>query len=298
MGIIEKLWCVMWNIGFVEKSIEQLATDGEEVVEVKWLKHGYNDRFFADPFMLSGDERVIRVLVEEYFYHTKRGVISLLEVDAKNYELRRRKVVLECSWHQSFPFIQRIGDKVYVVPEAANSGKAIAYEWDDREEVLVNPFTIVDDCLLDGTYYHSHDGWYLTATKAGEEKHSLMYLYRAKEFCGPYVPLFGGEPIVKDADAARSAGYIVEVDGELYRMVQVCSKVYGEYVKVFRIKKMDADGFEQEYVKDLRPAPATFGATFHTVNGLGSVTVVDGTSRRFRPYFKIKSALRYALNHK
>lgn len=117
----EKLYCSRWNIGFIEQPVAEIMTGAETEFDVKWVKHRLTDRFFADPFILSVEGGVIKVLVEEYFYNTKKGIITLLEVDAATYELRRRKVVLEQPYHQSFPYIHRDGDRIYVLPEASES---------------------------------------------------------------------------------------------------------------------------------------------------------------------------------
>lgn len=92
------------------------------------------------------------MLVEEYFYNTKKGIITLLEVDAATYELRRRKVVLEQPYHQSFPYIHRDGDRIYVLPEASESGCLYRYEYDAESEELVNRQLVVEEPLLDSTF--------------------------------------------------------------------------------------------------------------------------------------------------
>lgn len=134
----DKLYCSRWNIGFIEQPVAEIMTGAETEFDVKWVKHRLTDRFFADPFILSVEGGVIKELVEEYFYNTKKGIITLLEVDAATYELRRRKVVLEQPYHQSFPYIHRDGDRIYVLPEASASGCLYRYEYDAESEELVN----------------------------------------------------------------------------------------------------------------------------------------------------------------
>lgn len=65
------------------------------------------------------------MLVEDFPYYDKHGMISLLKIDRKSYELLDRKVILKQPYHMSYPFIQRgkDGSVSWVAPEASMSGK-------------------------------------------------------------------------------------------------------------------------------------------------------------------------------
>ena len=95
MGIFSKLYYYTWNIGFIESNVQDVLLSEEQGVHVNWVKHTYQDRFFADPFILSIDDNAISVLVEDYPYYDKRGMISLLIIDRKDYTLLKRQEVLK-----------------------------------------------------------------------------------------------------------------------------------------------------------------------------------------------------------
>ena len=63
MSILNKVYYHTWNIGFVEKSVEAIVSSKETSIEVHWIKHQYKNRFFADPFILSADDKYIKVLL-------------------------------------------------------------------------------------------------------------------------------------------------------------------------------------------------------------------------------------------
>lgn len=49
MKIIDKFRIQTYNIGFIKKNIGKVLDEGLLKNDVVWLKHGYKDRFFADP---------------------------------------------------------------------------------------------------------------------------------------------------------------------------------------------------------------------------------------------------------
>ena len=48
MSYFDKLHCIRWNIGFIEKNICDIYSSGDTFFDVKWVKHDYDYRFFAD----------------------------------------------------------------------------------------------------------------------------------------------------------------------------------------------------------------------------------------------------------
>lgn len=240
--------------------------------------------FFADPFILSVEGGVIKVLVEEYFYNTKKGIITLLEVDAATYELRRRKVVLEQPYHQSFPYIHRDGDRIYVLPEASASGCLYRYEYDAVREELVNRQLVVEEPLLDSTFVEHNGKWWLLCTKRGGYSNRGLFVFESERFEGPYTPINGNSPVIVDWDNARPAGYIERIGGKVYRSTQVCTRSYGEYMKIFEVEAIDESGVNQKFVKEIHPKMSKYRESFHTLNGYGNITVVDGVNKSFRPF--------------
>lgn len=295
MHRFEKLYCSRWNIGFIEQPVAEIVTGAETEFDVKWVKHRLTDRFFADPFILSVEGGVIKVLVEEYFYNTKKGIITLLEVDAATYELRRRKVVLEQPYHQSFPYIHRDGDRIYVLPEASASGCLYRYEYDAAREELVNRQLVVEEPLLDSTFVELDGKWWLLCTKRGGYSNRGLFVFESERFEGPYSPINGNSPVIVDWDNARPAGYIERIDGKVYRSTQVCNRCYGEYMKIFEVEAIDESGVNQKFVKEIHPKRSKYSESFHTVNGYGNITVVDGVNKSFRPLFKLWTGLEYKL---
>ena len=217
MKIVEKAYYNTWNIGFVEADIKNVVSSNDVQVEVHWVKHPYKDRFFADPFIFSVDENEIKVLVEEFPYYEKRGVISLLTVNRKTYELLDKKVILDQPFHMSYPFIMRKknGD-IWVAPEASQSGNLYYYSINHDTMMLENQRILIPEPLLDSTIVE-HDGrWWLFCTKRGISSNSDLYIYYSDSSEGPWQS-HANNPVISNLAMARPAGCFIKDSNILYR---------------------------------------------------------------------------------
>lgn len=74
---INQLTAVNWALGFVRGGMQSVME--LDHLDVDWVKMP-KDRWFADPFILDVTDDEILLLVEDYAYATKKGVISLLHI--------------------------------------------------------------------------------------------------------------------------------------------------------------------------------------------------------------------------
>lgn len=287
MNLFGKAYYHTWNIGFIEDCSENIISSGRGRVQVNWLKHSYKDRFFADPFILSVDDEVINVLVEDYPYYDKKGMISLLTVDRNTYSLLEKKVILKQPFHMSYPFIMRKKDgSIWIAPESSQSGKLYYYTMNPETKMLGNQKVLFDEPLLDSTIVEYNGEWWLFCTKRGEASNQDLYIYYADTPEGPWSP-HAKNPVVNDSAMARPAGYLIKKGDKLYRAIQKCDKYYGEAINVSRVTKLSTTEFEEEFVKELRAQNDEYSNNFHTLNGLNGITVVDGIKKQFAPLRRV-----------
>lgn len=284
MNILNKAFYYTWNIGFVDRSVEDIIISNDTQVDVHWVKHNYKDRFFADPFILSVNEKVIKVLVEDFPYYDKYGMISLLTIDRQTFELLDRKVVLKQPFHMSYPFIMRkkSGD-FWVSPEASMSGKLYRYSMNPQSEMLENQSVLVDEPLLDSTIVENDGKYWLFCTKRGADSNKCLYIYYSDTSEGPWES-HTKNPVVTDLTMSRPAGYMVKIANNIYRVIQKCDITYGEAINISRVVKLSATEFEEEFVKEIRAQKDEYSHAFHTMNGLGNLCVVDGVRKDFAPF--------------
>lgn len=285
MMLTDKFFYSVWNIGFFEGSpLNAISCDS---IPVKWMNHGYKDRFFADPFILSYDENEIKVLVEEFPFYHKKGVISLLVVDRQNYALKEKYVVLEKPFHMSYPFIQRTGESLYVAPEASASGALYSYEFNPQSSTLSNQQLLIREPLLDSTIINYNGLFWMFSTKRGAKSNCELYIYYSSHYEGPWIP-HKLNPVVQDYTLSRPAGGLIVDGNNMFRVTQKCDVSYGESVLVTKINELTESSFKQSFVKELRITDNKFYAEgFHTINGIGELCVVDGLSRVFAPIRRV-----------
>lgn len=295
MSIFDKAYYNTWNIGFIESDVKNVVTSKMRRMEVHWVKHYYKDRFFADPFILSADDNEIRVLVEDFPYFDKRGMISLLTIDKKSYELKCKKVILEQPFHMSYPFIMRNkGGSIWVAPEASQSGNLYYYTMNPETMMLENQKILIKEPLLDSTIVEYDRKWWLFCTKRGPASNRDLYIYYSDAPEGPWLPHLKN-PVVVDYAMARPAGYFVEDGDKLYRVIQKCDNHYGEAVNVTVVDKLTTTDYSETFVKELRAQDDEYSSCFHTLNGFGDITVVDGIRKQFTPLHRIVYEIRNKL---
>ena len=292
MGIVDKLYYHTWNVGFVESGAKDIILSDSSRVQVNWLKHKYKDRFFADPFILSVNEKEIKVLVEDYPYYDKRGMISLLTVDRATYALINKVVVLKQPFHMSYPFIMRKDNgEVWVAPEASQSGKLYYYSVNQNTGQLENQRVLIQEPLLDSTIVEYNGKWWLFCTKRGAESNKDLFIYYSDNPEGPWKP-HDQNPVISNLCMARPAGYVVKIGNELYRVIQKCDISYGEAINVSHITQLTGVFFKETFVKELRAQKDKYSDGFHTLNSLGDLTVVDGIRLQYAPLRRVLYELR------
>ena len=295
MSLLDKAYYYTWNIGFVESSSKDVVLSDASQVQVHWVKHNYKDRFFADPFILSYNDTTIKVLVEDFPYYDKKGMISLLTVDRKTYNLLDKKVILKQPFHMSYPFIMRKAEgSVWVAPEASQSGNLFYYDMNEQTGMLENQRVLMDKPLLDSTIVDYNGKWWLFCTQRGLDSNRKLYIFYSEKPEGPWMA-HSQNPTVNDDTMARPAGYLIQDDENLYRVIQKCDVSYGEAVHVSRVTRLSETEFEEEYVKELRAQKDEFSYGFHTLNGLGDLSVVDGIKKEFAPIRRVVYEIRNKL---
>lgn len=263
-----------WNIGFVEQSVEDLL-DKQQLGRVKWMKHKYKDRWFADPFIYKVTDDEIVVFVEECMITDEpKGIICELHVDRKTMRLRKRYVLLELDSHLSYPaFIKKDG-VTYVYPENGASGSLKMYMYDEQNHKLVNPIIILDEAVADSTILTEDDGYTLIATRS-EKALECAYLYKSSELFGPY-QLVSKQPVQQSRNSSRPAGNWINISDKTYRPAQDCGERYGGGINMMRVELRNP--YSERSLFLINPNSFKYNLGIHTINESpkGGLLVVDG----------------------
>ena len=265
MNLIKKIGAQRWALGFVRGGMA--AVMESDHLEVDWVKMP-KDRWFADPFILDVSEDEIQLLVEDYAYATRKGVISLLHINRHTMEITSRKVVLELPTHLSFPAILRKDGHIYVYPESMKSGRLDMYEYHPETETLTFAQTICDDVMWD-SYITEAFGESLLFTATKDDY--LLDIYRWDSTTKRYVPYAS---IPSDKPNSRMGGAAFEYKGEYYYPAQDCSRLYGGALDIKRIDYLDG-AFYTTVVKHLVSPHPNYTIGIHTLNEYKGVVVID-----------------------
>lgn len=258
---LEYLAATRYEIGFLLCGPEQVL-DESASPEVRFLKHPYKSRWFADPFFLSATPDRLVLLAEEYRYSTDKGRIVRLTVDRHTFRLLGNDPVLELDTHLSFPFLLRENGRCYLYPENSQAGAWKRYAYDPEtntvgpgETLIPQPLTdavIAPDGRVFSTRLPDPNGAALTIYENGREKDVVTF----------------SEKI------ARSAGAFFQVGDRWYRPAQECNDCYGHAVVFQEVSRSGSNWTFREIRRLYSPHP-WFDAGCHTYNTLDGISVID-----------------------
>lgn len=287
--LYNKLIAHRWDIGFILNSIDDII-NGKDL-SIRYLKNPYNNRWFADPFILSFDENKIVLLVEDFWNSDQLGRISKLIIDRQTYEVLDVKVILQLDTHLSFPAIIRVDGKVYIYPENSRAGGLWIYEYDLNLDEIICIEKLSDLPLADAILTNAFGRKQLFSTKEPNPNKNLLDIYgwdnekKAFEF---------EDSVTFEENIARNAGVFFEFGGKIYRPAQECNHIYGHAVSLQKVEKK-GDSYQFTEVRRIMPPKGTFG--IHTFNIYKGLTVIDMKVFRHswlaRPLYTIRNSLSY-----
>lgn len=266
--LFDKFLLGVWNVGIIEDSIQNVM-NLKGNLQIRWLKHTYKDRFFADPFLYSVDQENYYILVEEFPFYTNKGYISLLTVDRISMVLKKKEKIIEESYHLSYPFIYH----KEIIPEAYRSGKSTAYKFEDKN--IKSKRIIANMGVIDQTFLEYKGMKWLFATDKDNPLGGLKIFYKANE--DEEWISYKNNPVKTDIRTARPGGHFFKMGDKLYRPVQDSEKIYGNKIRIMEVRELSPDRFVENEVAVFSSAGnPPFELGFHTFNVEDGFIVVDG----------------------
>jgi len=187
------------------------------------------DRFWADPFVIFRDGRYY-IFVEEFFYETKKGVISVI-ILTEDGEYSESQTVLNKDYHLSYSFLFEEEGEVYMIPETSQNATIELYrcvdfplKW-ELEEVLIHDIKAVDSTL----FKHDEKYWLFTNEKLVENSDNwdVLNVFYSESLLNGEWKRHPENPVVQNVEASRPGGSLFRQSGKIYRPGQNCLKHYG-----------------------------------------------------------------------
>lgn len=210
--------------------------------------------FLADPFAIKV-EGANFIFVEEFSFETRKGVITAYRIE--NGEPRRIGVVLEESYHLSFPFVFEHGGEIYMVPESGADGSVRLYRstsfpagWTEAK-VLMTGVSAVDTVL-----FERDSLWWMLTTIQGKGpglNNCELHAFYAPDPLGDWLP-HKKNPIVMNARKGRNGGLLHDQNGSPCRVAQVSAfTFYGAFSAIYRIDEISPETYRETLVKEIHP---------------------------------------------
>ena len=242
------------------------------------------DRFWADPNIIQAAGKYY-VFVEEYFYKSKKGHISVIEMDEEgNYEDPVR--VLQKDYHLSYPFVFEWNGKCFLVPESAANRTIDLYECIEFPHKWKVKMTLMENILaVDTTMFYYYGKWWLftgIAENAGAFPQVELFLFYSDELFTNEWKGHPMNPIVSDVKKARPAGRLFTRDGKIFRPSQDCSKRYGYGFDLNEVLLLSETKYFEKKVVSVRPNWDKKIKGTHTFAREGQLTIIDAFMRRRR----------------
>lgn len=242
------------------------------------------DKFWADPHVVRHDDKYF-IFIEEYLYSTGKGHISVIEMDdSGNYSQPVK--VLDTPYHLSYPFIFKIQDDYYMIPESVENETVELYKcvefphkW-ELHKTLMSGVKLLDSTLL----FHDNKWWLFAngIVQDGGSSWDELFLYSSPTFDGDDWQPHPLNPIISDCRTSRPAGPIFLSNGNLYRPSQNSSGHYGYGFNISHIKTLNEHEYEEEIISQVEPDWSPEVISTHTFCHVDRLTVIDAQVRTKR----------------
>lgn len=257
----------------MDKVVEQASLDGFAI-------HPFPEmppfQFLADPFGLWRDGQ-LHIFAERLDYRDKRGRIEWLCFDG-DLQLTERAIVLEEPWHLSYPFVIEAEDEIWMLPEAARSGRLTLYRcvaFPDRWEAAAT--LDVAGRPIDATpFFHDGRWWLIYRGDAGGDENRGLCLAHANKLEASWT-LHPASPLAVAPSWARPGGTPFVLGRKIIVPIQDGGDTYGGGIRLMTISRLSPEDIDFTIgPKIVAPQAATpYVAGFHTLSAAGGVTLID-----------------------
>lgn len=243
--------------------------------DFRWLepvKH-----FIADPQLIEHDGRTW-LFVERLIVATNKAHICCAEVRDDG-TLSDFEVALETPYHLSLPFMFRHDGAIFMIPEAAASGKVELFRAVDFPLRWKHERTLFDMPGLDTILHRGEDGscYFFTSLRHKPHAHPTLFLFRSEGLFEPW-KLHPASPLSLDARYSRNAGEILRIGNDLIRPSQDLTLLYGRQMHFHRITRLNPLEYSEEIVGQRGVAPGWSKAVMgtHTYSRTAKWEATDG----------------------
>lgn len=253
-----------WSIGIY---FGNTPFDLYDPVEIKNPVLSYKDvvdinaSYVADPFLIINDGNY-NMFFEVFNGETGHGDIGLAQSE-NGLTWAYKKIIINESFHLSYPYVFRWEDSIYLIPESHQDLSVRLYksinfptEWEYIGNLL-SGYHFVDPSI-----FRYDNMWWLFVSNT---ENDILNLYFSKKLQGNWKP-HPMNPIIKfDKNIARPGGRVIHFKEKIYRIAQDDYPTYGNQVVAFEISELN----EKTYVENPVSENPILNKSGHGWNALG-----------------------------
>ncbi len=239
--------------------------------------------WYADPFPFLHKGKHY-IFVEAYNIWHSHADIAVYCIEDNN---EKPKTIIKEPFHMSYPNVFRWEDEIYMLPETHEAKQLRLYRcvnfpenW-ELDTVLLDNVDFADSSLM-----IREDGiWVETMEDRGNMDYSNRF-FRLDMENKTMIEFF---PNANGWVNKRPAGNFIRIGESWYHALQECEKVYGEYMYIAKVDKLNEFVFNEKLHRTLKVSDYTINSTLpfiytHTWNRCGNLEVIDLLYMKFNPF--------------
>ena len=233
--------------------------------------------YLADPFILKEGAETY-CFVEDYDWSKGKGSIAAYQISSG--DPINLGIVLEESFHLSFPYIFKYESKIYMLPESSDNMDIRIYESVEFPTKWKLKTIIKENVSAADSMIFSRNGmWWLFSNInpiGGRDYCSeLSIFYTDNPIDGEWMP-HEKNPVIFDPSSARNGGMVLDNDS-LYRVGQI--QTFGMYggggVSINQIVELTPSSYKEQSVLKLYPKFQQGIKGAHHLHSDGGITAFD-----------------------
>ena len=260
---------IYWNIAFFRNNFNNINL--KNIFVIKSPKN----RWFADPFFIKQNKKHY-IFFEDYNILKKKGSISCVEINKDN-SVKFYKDIIKEKFHLSFPFLFKLDNKLYLIPESSQNKSIKLYKCIKFPNKWIFIKNLIKDINSVDTIIFKHKKlWYLiTCLISSKNIYNKIIGYYSKNPIKHNWNKIRKSPLTGKFINGRNGGLIIDKKNIVYRVGQIY--LPGQYGfgftinKVLGISKNDYSEINMKNnfnkLEDLKHV--------HTINSKNNFTVID-----------------------
>lgn len=203
--------------------------------------------FIADPFIIRvGDTWYM--FFETLVKDINKGVICLA-TSADSLSWAYQGVLLEESYHLSYPYVFEWEQSYYMIPESAEAQSVRLYKATDFPTAWAFQGELLHGVHRDPSVFR-HDGMWWMFTETSRDRRGTLRLYLAENLTGPWREHPQSPVVDENPHITRPGGRVILDAGRIYRITQDTFPEYGIQLFAFEIAELTPTTYREVQVGD------------------------------------------------